>query len=219
VPVYPYTSHEVVIEAATPNATWKDVGGGAAALGPPTLSRHDLGGTVLQQAVPLAIGFLPSGSSSLRWESVPPFAFQAEAIAVAQVDPPACGTACDATAQYTIRFYETTGVIPRFNNSGSQTTVLLLQNPVTADSGDGTHLITGHINFYTGGPATPPVQVPFQILENSGLVLNTATVAPGVAGRITVTHNGRYGQLVGKATAVEPATGFSFDTPLSNLPH
>jgi hypothetical protein len=47
-------------------------------------------------------------------------------------------------------------------------------------------------------------------------VINTASV-PGVetaSGAITVVHDGRYGELVGKTVALEPATGFSFDTPL-----
>ena len=34
-------------------------------------------------------------------------------------------------------------------------------------------------------------------------VLNTASVAPGVGGSITISHDGRYGALQGKAVAVE----------------
>jgi len=40
---------------------------------------------------------------------------------------------------------------------------------------------------------------------------------PGVAGQsgsATVTHDGGYGDLVGKSVALEPATGFAFDTTL-----
>jgi multidrug resistance efflux pump len=37
---------------------------------------------------------------------------------------------------------------------------------------------------------------------------------PGQSGTITVDHLGRYGEVTGKAVALEPATGFSFDTPL-----
>jgi len=48
------------------------------------------------------------------------------------------------------------------------------------------------------------------------LVLNTSTLPAlqGQAGAITISHDGRYGALQGKAVAVEPATGFTFDTPL-----
>jgi hypothetical protein len=47
--------------------------------------------------------------------------------------------------------------------------------------------------------------------------LNTATVA-GVAGQggaITISHEGRYGDLTGKTVALEPSTGFSFDSPMT----
>ena len=47
-------------------------------------------------------------------------------------------------------------------------------------------------------------------------MLNTATVsgAGAVGGAITVDHDGRYGDLSGKTVAIEPSTGFSFDTRL-----
>ena len=44
------------------------------------------------------------------------------------------------------------------------------------------------------------------------------TLVPGSAGTITVTHDGGYGVLAGKAVAIEPATGVSFDTPLTVRP-
>lgn len=209
---YPNTSHEVVLEGVTPNA------------GAPSLTRHDWfsSGAPVQTATFLGNGATPGSTRSLRWETPSwgtPGMYPAQSIAVARTTPAACGALCDATAQYTIRLYETTAAVPRFNNTGGQVTVLILQNTITYDAGDGTHLITGNINFYTGGPGAPPFQVPFLLLETQSLVLNTATVVPGQAGRITVTHDGRYGQLVGKATAVEPSTGFSFDTPLVNMPH
>jgi hypothetical protein len=50
-------------------------------------------------------------------------------------------------------------------------------------------------------------------------VLQTQSVAPAVSGSITLSHDGRYGELAGKAIALEPATGFSFDTPLLHRPH
>lgn len=213
----PYTSHEVVIDAVTPFASWK-VTGPSATMGPPALSRHDWGGGLLQQAEIIGGNVVPSGSASLRWETTAG-SLLADYVAVAQVQPPACGAQCDANAQYTIRYYETTLVAPRFNNSGSQTTVLLLQNRFGGQPGLDT--ITGNINFYVGGGPGTVVQVPFTMLESSGYVLNTATVPglAGEAGRITISHNGRHGQLAGKVTAVEPATGFTFDTPLLDMPH
>jgi hypothetical protein len=49
------------------------------------------------------------------------------------------------------------------------------------------------------------------------LVLNTSTVSgvAGQSGSMTVAHDGPFGALSGKAVAVEPATGFTFDTPLA----
>ena len=40
----------------------------------------------------------------------------------------ACGTACSTSDTYRVRFYDTTYTVPRFNNSGTQATVLLVQN-------------------------------------------------------------------------------------------
>jgi len=55
----------------------------------------------------------------------------------------------------------------------------------------------------------------FSIAPRGALVLNTSTVAgaAGVGGTITVAHDGGYGGLAIKSVALEPATGFSFDTP------
>src|SRR5262249_44033037 len=48
-----------------------------------------------------------------------------------------CAGGCDASAVYRLRFRDTTAFVPRFNNSGSQVTLLLLQNtgdePLDAD--------------------------------------------------------------------------------------
>jgi hypothetical protein len=41
----------------------------------------------------------------------------------------ACGTTCGPDDVYRVRAYETTLRAARFNNTGTQTTVLLLQNP------------------------------------------------------------------------------------------
>ena len=54
----------------------------------------------------------------------------------------------------------------------------------------------------------------FGIAPRGTFVLNTSAVAPGVSGSLTVSHDAPYGALAGKAVAVEPATGFTFDTPL-----
>jgi hypothetical protein len=216
----PYSSHEAIVEAVTPYASWRVVGPGAF-FDPPVLSRHDAGGTLLQLAEPIGGAAVPSGTSTLRWERGGGTSEIAEFLAVAHERPPACGTTCTSNAQYTIRFYETTVTIPRFNNGGSQVTVLILQNTARGLPAGATNTITGNVNFFAPGPGGTPIQVPFTLLEGDHLVLNSSGVPglAGTAGTITISHNGRYGQLAGKATALEPATGFTFDTPLVILPH
>ena len=56
----------------------------------------------------------------------------------------------------------------------------------------------------------------FTIAAKGTFSLNTASL-PALSGRsgsITVAHDGSYGALSGKAVSLEPATGFSFDSPL-----
>ena len=52
-----------------------------------------------------------------------------------------CAINCTTDAQYTIRMWETTGAISRFNNSGTQSTILMLQNPTD-------YAITGIVYFW-----------------------------------------------------------------------
>ena len=73
------------------------------------------GSTQLQPSTPLA-GF----SKVLRWRSTIAAAEQQ----FIRVGTPGCSTSCDTNDEYRIRFYETTYSIPRFNNSGTQITVL-----------------------------------------------------------------------------------------------
>jgi hypothetical protein len=40
----------------------------------------------------------------------------------------------------------------------------------------------------------------------------------GQSGSITVAHDAPYGVLTGKAVALEPSSGFSFDTPMQTRP-
>jgi hypothetical protein len=48
-----------------------------------------------------------------------------------------------------------------------------------------------------------------EVLHTAGLPL-----ASTGSGSVTVVHDGPYGAIAGKAVALEPSTGFSFDTPL-----
>jgi hypothetical protein len=112
---------------------------------------------------------------------------------------------------YDVALYDTTLFLPRWNNTATQTTVLFLQNTTNVT-------VTGSVYFHDGGGAllaTVPVSVPQHGLQ----VISTASV-PGLAGQsgsAQIAQMGGYGALVGKAAALEPATGFTFDTPITPL--
>jgi hypothetical protein len=184
----PFSSYEAVADA-----TSGDIG--------PTLNvdRVDAGGAVLQASQSVGIGY----TRSLRWANLTVAEVNTEFI---RVTSGGCTTDCGPDDVYRIRFAETTYSVPRFNNTSTQVTVLLLQNPTN-------YGITGTIYFWN--PAGTLVgNQPFNLTGKQVLVLNTAGVAPGTAGAVTVAHDGRYGDLSGKTVALEPATGFSFDSPM-----
>jgi hypothetical protein len=123
---------------------------------------------------------------------------------------PASGLA--AADQYDLEFFDTTAFIPRFNNTASQVTVLLIQN-TTAEP------VTGDIRFQDAAGALVHT-VPLVLAPHGLQVFNTlsAVALSGLSGTVSIAHNGGYGALAGKSVAIEPATGFTFDTPLVSLP-
>jgi hypothetical protein len=161
--------------------------------------------TVLQTSTAVGTG----SSRSLRWENVIPGKVSGQHI---RVRSGGCTTDCGTDDVYRIRAYETTYSIPRFNNAGSQVTVLLLQNPTA-------YTITGHAYFWDGAGALLYSQA-FSLAPKALFGLGTSTVPAlqGKGGTITVANDGRYGDLTGKAIALEPATGFSFDSPMVPRP-
>jgi hypothetical protein len=190
--IKPYSSYEVVVDGVSGD------------VGPPVqVDRVLADGTVFGSAMPVGLGF----ARSMRVHNPNPFVVEDKFI---RVRSGGCTTTCAASDQYRLRFYETTGAVPRFSNAGTQVTVLLLQNPT-----DG--VITGTAYFWD--PAgTLLAAPPFTLAARSTLVMNTSTV-PGLAGQsgaIVIGHDARYGELFGKAVALEPATGFSFDTPMDH---
>jgi uncharacterized repeat protein (TIGR01451 family) len=189
----PYSSYEVVIDA-----TSGDIGSGN---GPSVQRMAPDGTTLVQDSAAIGTG----SSRSLRWRNTTSGEVEGETIRVRSA---ACGTDCGPDDVYRIRAYETTYSIPRFNNAGTQITVLILQNPTN-------YPIAGAAYFrITSGVLVASHS--FSLSPNASLVLNTAAIpgANGVSGAITVAHDGRYGDLTGKTVALEPSTGFSFDSPL-----
>lgn len=188
----PYSSWEAVVDGTSGDI---DAGSGPSLV----LLDADLT-TVLQPSTPAGLG------TARRLAVVNPTA--ATDTDYVEVRSLGCSTNCGADDIYRIRARETTLSAPRFNNTGGQVTVVLLQERSALT-------VTGTLWFWSAGGALLGSQ-PFTLPPRQTLVLNSTTVA-GVAGQggaLTVTHDGPYGGLAGKAVALEPATGFSFDTPL-----
>jgi hypothetical protein len=186
-----YSSYEVVVDA-----TSGDIGAGV------LVERYSAGGAgVLQTAVPVTVGL--NYSQSLRFMNTTAAEISDQLVRVVSSN---CTTSCGPDDVYRLRAFETTQSIPRFNNTATQVTVLLLQNP----SG---YAIAGNVYFWSTN-GTLVATVPFNLTPKATLVLNTSSAAPGTGGAITLANNGRYGDLSGKTVALEPATGFSFDSPM-----
>jgi hypothetical protein len=160
--------------------------------------------TPLQSSVSITVGM--DYARSLRWENTGAGVVMNQYIRIRSTG---CTTECGPDDQYRIRFYETTFAIPRFNVVGGQTTVLLIQNPTN-------YVVTGRAYFWNPSGGLEHVTLPFTHAPHA--IFNpTAAPVPalvGKSGTITVSHNARYGDLAGKAVALEPATGFSFDSPM-----
>jgi hypothetical protein len=195
-----FSSYEVLVDGITGDV---HLAGG---FNPFLLSRVDSTGTVLQSAVGYANG--PAWAWSLRFanNSGPN---NSEFVRVANAN---CGLACDMSDQYRIRAWDTTIAVPRYNNSGTQVTVLLIQNT-------GSEPVSGNAHLWgTAGGTIPDATVPFTLGNHQASVINLASVAAGSSGTITITHDARYGQLAVKSVALEPSTGFSFDSPGQHKP-
>jgi hypothetical protein len=184
------SSYEVLIDGTTGdmNLTTGDV------------ARIASGGTtVLQNSVGLA-GY----SAALRWQNTN----AAPETNYIRVSGALCGTSCSSNDQYRVRMYETTYSIPRFNNSGTQTTTLLIASMVP-------FVCTASFNFYNAaGTFLGATSNTFNAREL--FVLPTAGLgfAAGTSGSIIIAHTCGYGGLSGKAVALEPSTGFTFDTAI-----
>jgi len=124
----------------------------------------------------------------------------------------ACAAACDAGDAYRVRAYETTLRAPRFSNVGGQVTLLVLQNPSPS--------AVEALAYFWAANGTLLLTHPISLAARATAVVNTASL-PGLLGRsgsVTIAHTAPYGVLAGKAVALEPATGFGFDTPLTARP-
>ena len=185
-----HQSWEVVVDGT---------GGDIVGAGGPNVVRLDSDGTtVVQNATSIGAG----SSKSLRWEN----GGAADFDGFVRVESAGCTTTCTAEDVYRVRAYDTTYSISRFNNSATQVTILVIQNTST-------DAVAGTAWLWSAAGALVATQ-PLSLAPNATFVVNTSTLATG-AGTITVSHDGRYGSLSGKAVAVETATGFTFDTAMT----
>ena len=192
-PAEPYSSYEVLVEGQT----------GDIDLDPESLRRFAFPATFQQNSIPIG-----PYAFTLRWANPAPLPFPT----TIQVRALACDvTPCISTDQYRIRSYDTTYSIPRFNNTGTQATIFLIQNLTSLSCSVQVHFFTGAGTFVATSTASVPAR--------GVLTLPTVGPAPNQAGSARVTHDCGYGGLSGKAVSLEPSTGFTFDTAMESRPN
>jgi choice-of-anchor B domain-containing protein len=181
-------SYEVVVDAAT---------GGVSPVVLERLSPDQA--TVLQPGAATGTG----SATALRWENRGATANDQWI----RVRSGGCTSTCGAGEGYRVRAYETTLSLPRFVASGGQTTVVILHNPTA-------RAVAGHVDFWDAGGA-PLGAHAFTLDPRASAVVDASSVAgvAGASGSASITHDAGYGELRAKAIALEPATGFAFDTP------
>jgi hypothetical protein len=149
-----------------------------------------------------------TGPAMLRWETADMSGFQF--LNRLKVKGPTVGS---ASTQYTIAFRDTTLFCPRYNNTSSQTSVLLVQ---AAPEGANSCVFTARFINEAGSVIATQAGT---LGESELRVIATSSV-PGVAntkGSARVTHTCGLNRIKAKLVALEPATGFSFDTPCSGI--
>lgn len=188
----PFSSYSILVDGITSNNN----------LGANSVTRVDGSDALLQ-----GIGGPIAGGVSMRmsWQNTTA-STETNYIRVDSVRE-ACGTACTANEQYRIRFYDTTISVPRFNNANGQVTVLLVQN-ATVDTVSAT-------GYFWNAAGTQLHSAAIPLAPNQTAVINLAGIPAlqNQSGAITLSHNTESGGLAVKSVALEPATGFSFDSP------
>ena len=188
VPQEAYSSYEVTIDGVASQVETLE------------LTRFDASGSTLLQtaAAPNVVG---GTSRVLEWKNG-----SSPAFGLIRVQGAACGATCGKDAAYRIRAVETTIAVPRFNNSGTQMTTLLIQNTRPTARSVTVYFWSGFGNLLSASTST------FSVPAHGLAVLNTSIPATNSLGSITIAHDAGYGGLAVKATTTESATGFSFDT-------
>lgn len=194
----PHSSYEVVVDA-----TSGDIGG----ITPPLLERLAAdASTVLQSAE--AVGNGPS--RTLRFANTTAAAIDDELVRMRTGAWPWPDGGDDI---YQLRAFDTTYSVARFNNAGTQRTVLFVQNPTSRP-------LAMTATFWSEGGAPLATHGPSTLAARGALVLDLSSVpgVAGTAGSITIVNDAPYGALAGKAVSLEPAAGYSFDTRMEPRP-
>jgi hypothetical protein len=121
------------------------------------------------------------------------------------------GSPHNSLDQYDIVFRDTTYSVPRFNNSASQTTILIVQNTTGRSvHADATFLDANGAMLAIAGTNITPFGT--WVLPSAGIPQLASK-----SGSILVRQDGPYGALSGKAVSLEPVTGFTFDTAMTPI--
>lgn len=123
-----------------------------------------------------------------------------------------------AASQYSIQLKETTVYCTRYNNTGTQVSVLMIQR--TDPDSSNTCSYEVRYNNAAGGEVGSSAGTLANALGNAMSVISTQTV-PGVAGTTGsayIAHTCGFGGISAKVVQLEPATGFSFDTSCATRP-
>jgi hypothetical protein len=149
----------------------------------------------------------PASDRSVRWISSPSANSTFDFVRVrGSADPE------DSTHVYTLRYWDTTYRVPRWNAANGQTTVLVVTSLSQAT-------VVARIHFFGEDASLVATEEVF-LTRNKPFVLSSAAqpALSGKSGYALIVHNGGYGALTGKAVSVDPATGFTFDTVLEAIP-
>jgi hypothetical protein len=200
----PYSSYEAVVDGITGDLPYDGGTGGV------VIERTTFQGILLQTGVQVGVGPV----QHVAWDDS-----ALPALGRLRVYSLGC-PGCTTEDQYRIQFFDTTCVIPRFNNSATQVTVMVLQNAAPSYGVPPVTNVTGHYWLLSAsGVVLNPGSNTYSMAPGGTFVRNTLADAPGGSGSIVITNDSGYGAVTGKAVAVEPATGFTFDTALTCRPH
>jgi hypothetical protein len=115
---------------------------------------------------------------------------------------------------YDVSFRDTSYSVPRWNNSGTQVSVFVVQNTTS-------YTVTPKIVLFD---AAGTVLHTFDLVIGArGVHVQSTAGVPILVGKsgsaLINCDNAGYGALAGKVVSVEPSTGFTFDTPIEPIPY